>query len=165
MPRRKEIKNLANSELFSVQIYDEYQAADSFTEDAIFEKWAAVEVNDIDNVPEGMESHSLSGGKYAVFIHKGTWSAFYQTSQYIFGTWLPESEFELDDREHFEIMGEKYFGPDDPNSEEEVWVPIRWDMKKLFKILGYGFAGVVVILILVYLFFYIKWHLSTSANM
>ena len=125
MPRRKEINNIANSELFSVQIYDERQAADSFTEDTIFEKWAAVEVNDIDNVPEGMESHSLSGGKYAVFIHKGTWSAFYQTSQYIFGTWLPESEFELDDREHFEIMGEKYFGPDDPNSEEEVWVPIR----------------------------------------
>lgn len=125
MPRRKEIRNLSNTELYSVQIYDGLETLASFTPETIFEKWAAVEVDDIGNVPPGMESHALSGGKYAVFAYKGTHKAFFRTTNYIFGTWLPKSDYQLDDREHFEIMGEQYLGPDDPNSEEEVWIPIR----------------------------------------
>jgi AraC family transcriptional regulator len=37
---------------------------------------------------------------------------------------LPNSAYELDDREHFELLGEKYKN-NDPNSEEEIWIPIR----------------------------------------
>jgi AraC family transcriptional regulator len=58
-------------------------------------------------------------------MHKGLWSEFPKTSQYIFGTWLPASPYEADTREHFEVMGEKYFGPDNPDSEEEIWVPVK----------------------------------------
>jgi AraC family transcriptional regulator len=71
-----------------------------------------------------MESYSLPGGQYAVFIHNGPASAAPKTMQHIFGTWLPASEYELDSREHFEILPEGY-DPFDKHAQEEVWIPIR----------------------------------------
>ncbi len=62
----------------------------------------------------------LKGGLYAVFIHKGLPQDFPGTAQYIFGSWLPNSEYELDQREHFELLGSKY-KTNDPTSKEEVW--------------------------------------------
>ena len=37
---------------------------------------------------------------------------------------LPDSEYELDNGEHFELSAENY-RPNDPYTEEEVWMPIR----------------------------------------
>jgi AraC family transcriptional regulator len=124
MRRRKEIKNSLNTDLFSIQIYDRSLDFKDFNPDTEFEKWAAVEVSDFDTIPENMEAHTLMGGLYAVFIYKGDSNNFHSTFQYIFGTWLPNSDYVLDDRPQFEIMGEKY-KLNDPNSEEEVWIPIK----------------------------------------
>jgi len=124
MPRRKEIKNNLSSDLFSMQVYDESFDFEKFNVDARFEKWAAVEVSDFDTIPDQMESFILQGGLYAVFIHKGAASKGPETFNYIFGTWLPASEYVLDNRPHFEILGKKYKN-DDPDSEEEVWIPIK----------------------------------------
>ncbi len=44
--------------------------------------------------------------------------------KYIFGSWLPESEYELDSREHFEVLPETY-QPMNPKAREEVWIPIK----------------------------------------
>ena len=123
MPRRKEIINPLDNGFFSMKIYDDNLEIKNFTPQTVFEKWAAIEVSDISQIPEGMESHVLSGGKYALFIHKGPASTFSQTLQFIFETWLPNSQYELDNREHFEIMQENYH-PNDPDAEEEVWIPI-----------------------------------------
>ena len=71
-----------------------------------------------------METYILPGGLYAVFLHKGAATTGPKTFQYIFGTWLPESDYSLDIRPHFEILGEKYKN-DDPDSEEEIWIPIK----------------------------------------
>lgn len=125
MSRRNEIKNDLNTGLYSVQVYDGLEVFSHFTENTLFDKWAAVEVSNYNSIPEGFESLSLSGGKYAVFLHKGPANSISRTFQYIFGTWLPNSDYELDDREHFEIMGDKYYGPDNPDSEEEVWIPVK----------------------------------------
>ena len=124
MPRKKEIKNGRGSGLYSVQEYSEKLDFDDFTPDIIFSKWAAVEVDSFDHIPQGMKSHILTGGKYAVFIHKGLNSTFHKLAEYIYGTWLPNSEYKLDHREHFEFLGENYLGPMNPESEEEVWIPI-----------------------------------------
>jgi AraC family transcriptional regulator len=61
---------------------------------------------------------------YAVFIHKGPASKGPETYNYIFGTWLPGSDYILDSRPHFALMGEKYKN-DDPASEEEIWIPVK----------------------------------------
>jgi AraC family transcriptional regulator len=124
MPRREEIKNPISKDLICMQVYDPQLNFSEFNASTLFEKWALVEVGDYNFIPKGMESYSLSGGLYAVFVHRGLPSTFPRTAQYIFGEWLPQSDYQLDHREHFEIMGNTYRN-NDPSSEEEVWVPIR----------------------------------------
>jgi len=123
MPNRREIKNNLMTELFSMQVYP--QSFD-FTFSNLkeeFQKWAAVEVSDFDTVPKEMETYTLTGGLYAVFLYKGL-STDTKIFQYIYGTWLPNSKYSIDNRPHFEVLGEKYKN-NDPNSEEEIWIPIR----------------------------------------
>lgn len=124
MPRRKEITNNIGSELYSMQIYDGVFDFQNFNPNDGFTKWAAVEVADFEQIPENMENYTLKGGLYAIFTHKGSSLDFQRTFQYIFGVWLPNSDYQIDDREHFELLGEKYKN-ESPDSEEEVWIPIR----------------------------------------
>lgn len=124
MPRRKEIQNRISDELICMQVYKSIPNFLEFNITHQFEKWALVEVMDYTKIPEGMEPHTLTGGWYAVFLHRGLPSTFTRTAQYIFGQWLPRSDYQLDHREHFEVMGNKYRN-NDPSSEEEVWIPIK----------------------------------------
>ncbi len=122
MPLKKSISNPANSDRISLAIYhpEHFRHFDPMRS---FEKWAAVEVLDWEKIPDGLEAFTLPGGKYAVFDYKGS-SSDPSVYRYIFGTWLPQSDFELDQRPHFEVLGEKYRN-NDPDSEEEIWIPIR----------------------------------------
>ncbi|WP_439879790.1 GyrI-like domain-containing protein [Pontibacter sp. MBLB2868] len=123
-PREKEITGRVDSDFYSVQDFGNADNLRQFTPDTYFEKWAAVEVEPGAPVPEGMEAYTLPGGLYAVFIHKGKPETFSKTTAYIFGVWLPQSTYVLDDRPHFEVMHATY-DPTSPESEEEVWVPIK----------------------------------------
>lgn len=124
MPRRKEIKNNLTPELFSMQVYPKSFDFSFSNLNAEFEKWAAIQVANFETVPTEMEIFILTGGLYAVFDYKGL-STDTKIFEYIFGTWLPNSKnYSLDDRPHFEILGDKYKN-NDPNSEEEIWIPIR----------------------------------------
>lgn len=121
MPHRREINNRVSDELISMQVYNEPLRAGDLNQK--FEKWAAAEVTDLVNQPEIMDTFILQGGLYAVFSYKGL-STDNSIFIYIFGTWLPESDFTLDNRPHFEILGEKYKNGD-PESEEEIWIPVK----------------------------------------
>jgi AraC family transcriptional regulator len=123
MPRRREIENNIGTDLYSIEVYTP-QFFDNFNVSAEFEKWAAIEVTDFRTIPDEMETITLPDGLYAVFVHKGPASSGPETYQYIFGTWLPNSGFLLDNRPHFALMGQKY-KKEDPNSEEELWIPIK----------------------------------------
>jgi AraC family transcriptional regulator len=123
MSRRKEIKNNIGSELYSMQVYDPLYFK-NFNPCKEFVKWATIEVSDFENIPSEMKTFILKGGLYAVFLHKGAAITGAKSFQYIFETWLPNSEYILDNRPHFEILGEKYKN-DDPDSEEEIWIPIK----------------------------------------
>ncbi len=120
MPRRKEIQNSLTSDLYSLQVYG--WPADFSNVHKTFEKWALVEVTDFEHVPEGMEAFTLPGGLYAVFAYKGS-SSDPRIFQYIFGTWLPGCAYRLDNRPHFEVLGNKYRN-NDPESEEDIWIPV-----------------------------------------
>jgi AraC family transcriptional regulator len=123
MPLRREIKNNIGSDLYSVEVYEPLYF-NNFNPEKEFDKWAAVEVTDFEKVPDDMDTLILPRGLYAVFLHKGAAGKGPETYQYIFGTWLPASDFLLDNRPHFAVMGEKYKN-DDPDSEEEVWIPVK----------------------------------------
>lgn len=121
MPGRGEIRNSLTSEMISMQVYD--QPLDFSNPNQEFEKWAAVEVSDFETIPDGMESFTLKGGLYAVFQYKGS-STDTKIFLYIFDTWLPNSDYLLDNRPHFEILRDKYKNADQ-NSEEDIWIPIK----------------------------------------
>ncbi len=123
MPRRNEIESTKGFELYSIEIYAP-TFFDDLNADSEFEKWAAVEVFDDRFVPDGMETIVIPEGLYIVFNHKGPGSTGAITYNYIFREWLPSSEFVLDSRPHFAMMGEKY-KHEDPASEEEIWIPVR----------------------------------------
>jgi AraC family transcriptional regulator len=121
---RSVIPNTIGTDLYSMQVYDNATYFDNFSPKTEFTKWAAIEVKSIENIPDGFSSFVLNEGLYAVFLHKGPVSEFPKTFQYIFSEWLPNSEYEIDNRPHFEVLGKKYKN-NDPNSEEEVWIPIK----------------------------------------
>jgi AraC family transcriptional regulator len=120
-PKIRTIKNRMTEDKISMQIYDAsyYQ---NFSPENEFEKWATVEVEDFDDIPNGLKSFTLEEGLYAVFDYKGS-SSDPSIFQYIFWKWLPSSAYNVDDRPHFEVLGEKYKN-NDPSSEEEIWIPI-----------------------------------------
>ena len=123
MPKLKGIANQVGQDKYSLQVYGSDYFS-NFDPNREFVKWALVEVTDFDNIPTDLEAFTLKGGQYAVFIHRGDTTEFYKTAQYIYGVWLPNSVFELDDRPHFEVLGKKYKN-NDPASEEEVWIPVK----------------------------------------
>ncbi len=124
MMQRREILNAIGIELYSLQHYSDTSYFENFNPANPFEKWAAAEVPDFDSVPEGMETFTLKPGLYAVFLHQGAASSGPKTFQYIHTNWLPNSDYLLDNRPHFEILGEKYKN-EDPSSEEEIWIPVK----------------------------------------
>ena len=121
-PRIKEIQNKSSEDKISMQIYPPLYYK-QFNPGHEFEKWATVEVKDFEKIPNGMESFILKEGLYAVFDYKGS-SSDNSIFQYIFSEWIPNSKYVVDNRPHFEVLGSKYKN-NDPNSEEEIWIPIK----------------------------------------
>jgi AraC family transcriptional regulator len=121
MPRRNEVRHVIAGGMISMQVYNGPLRLGDLHQQ--FEKWAALEVLNFDDVPQNMDIYILSGGLYAVFHYKGL-STDNSIFIYIFGTWLPNSKYVLDERPHFEILGDKYKNGD-PDSEEEIWIPIK----------------------------------------
>ena len=124
MPRRKEVLNPLTTNLFCLQAFDASLEFKDYNQDTEFDKWAAIEVADFDAVPADMETYTLPGGLYAVFLHKGAAATGAATFKYIYETWLPTSDYIFDNRAQFEILGEKYKN-NDPTSEEEIWIPVK----------------------------------------
>ena len=122
MPRRKEVKSI-NPDFFSLEVFDDTSFFTQFDPTKEFEKWALVEVENFDHVPPGMDTLKISG-LHAVFIFKGSKKEAEGAYRYIYSDWLPRSGYQLDHRPHFAVMGEKYKN-DSPDSEEELWVPIK----------------------------------------
>lgn len=122
MPRLAEIKQRVSNDLISLAIYspgyfDEFDPAKPFV------KWACAEVADFDHVPAGFETLLVADGLYMVFEYKGS-STDSRVYQYIFGSYLPASDYQLDHRPHFEVLGARYKNAD-PESEEEIWIPVK----------------------------------------
>jgi AraC family transcriptional regulator len=121
MPRRHEIKDRLGEDLYSVQVYPE---AFDFGMNTTFTKWAAAAVDASTIVPEGMEIVVIPEGVYAVFVYKGIPADAEPFFRYIFTEWLPASDYDLDNRPHFELLSSLY-KHNDPSSEETVWIPVK----------------------------------------
>ncbi len=130
MPFRHLIKNKLGEEYYSVEVYKDLDFFKSFDPEREYIKWAALRVTKKENVPDDMQVLNIPAGLYAVFNYKGRSSKVSEAYQYILLNWLPNSDYGLDNRPHFAIMGEKYI-QDNPESEEELWIPIKSNASKL----------------------------------
>ncbi len=71
-----------------------------------------------------MDQLVIPEGLYAVFSYVGKPSEAQAFFKYIYGSWLPGSDYLLDNRPHFALMGKDYKG-EDPDSKEEFWIPVK----------------------------------------
>lgn len=122
MTNVKDLGATLSNDKISLQVYPK-NYFDGFDPTLDFEKWATVEVADFNNVPAGWDTLVLPRGMYAVFDHQGTDTGIFE---YIYATWLPNSKYRLDDRPHFELLGDEYKN-DHPDSKEEIWIPVRFE--------------------------------------
>lgn len=96
-----------------------------FNEDTEFNEIVGVEVENYDKIPPGMAAKTLSGGKYAIFTHKGSVELLRMTYQYIWGTWIICSKCEIDLRDDFEFYDERFLGPNNDKSEFDIYIPVK----------------------------------------
>lgn len=123
MPNRKQVKCSVGAAIYEVMEYDAAHFK-NFNPNKTFKKWATLEVENLEEIPESMSTLVLENGLYAVFTYKGLAKDFSNLMQYVFTEWLPKSEYALDHRAHFNVLGDKYI-KDSPDSEEEVYIPIK----------------------------------------
>lgn len=89
---------------------------------------ASVPVTSSDDVPEGMVAKEIKGGDFVVITHKGPISKISDTLDYVYGSWLPKSGFDPDDRANLELYDQR-FKFEDPESEFDILVPIKKSSK------------------------------------
>lgn len=85
----------------------------------------AVEVEDLNHINPSLVGKFLPPARYLRFIHKGCSYNVGLTYQYIYESWLPKTDYKLSLPYNFELYGEKFLGPDDPDSESEIYIPVE----------------------------------------
>jgi len=90
-----------------------------------FEYIAAFEVPSDEMIPDGMVYREVPEYKYAVFTHHGTLDKLGETYEYIYNTWLPQSDLELHpDKYDMEVYDERFI-PNSDDSAFDIYVAIK----------------------------------------
>lgn len=90
-----------------------------------FNEIIGLEVNSYDVIPNSFVSKTIKEGKYAIFTHTGKLDNLDKTYEYIWGTWFLSSKEELDIRDDFEVYDERFLGPNNVNSQIDIYIPIK----------------------------------------
>ena len=104
------------SDFYSVQIHEQNAPG------KIIERWAAVKEGE--GLPSGLQSLEIPAGLYAVFLYKGGAGGFVEFYQDQCSRAIPDLGLMLDERPHFQLLGDK-FNPFSDDSEEEIWIPVK----------------------------------------
>ena len=116
----KVIPSVENSNAFGLCFSNPTGAAEGE-----FEYVAAFEVNDNQNIPEGMVYREVPEHKYAVFTHYGKLDTLGQTYEYIFNTWLPQSGLEVHTSKYDMEVYDERFIHDSDDSEFDIYVALK----------------------------------------
>ena len=124
VPELLHTKHRTSVDMISLQVYPADYSFIKFNPNTAFTKWACVSVSQIQDLPPGYDFFTIPSGLYVVFSHKGLASNAGKTFGYIYGEWLPNSVYAIDNRPHFEVLGRKYKN-NSIDSEEDIWIPIK----------------------------------------
>lgn len=123
LPRIKEINARENHwESYGVCEYCDLQ---NFGEETPYHELVSVAVPSLENLPKGMVGKVIPASRYAVFTHKGPTKNLRMTYDYIYKTWLPNSGYELNPHDDFELYDHRFKGVDSPESEIDIYLPIK----------------------------------------
>ncbi len=117
LPRMSEIKNAVPNIGYGII---EQTANDA----ELLNYYSVAKVNTIDVLPEHMMSLALPAQQYATFEHKGNPRQLDNTVNYIYSTWLPQSNYRHTNAADIELYGEEYI-PDNEASLIYYSIPIE----------------------------------------
>ncbi|MCB9027101.1 MAG: effector binding domain-containing protein [Bdellovibrionaceae bacterium] len=120
IPRMKEVKNRIDGETSFGVCY----ATKEMTKKDELSYMAALPVSIVEDVPEGMTAREVIGGEYVVVIHKGSIEKIGDTIDFAYGTWLPRSGYDPDDRADLELYDARFKAEAD-DSEFDFLIPIK----------------------------------------
>jgi AraC family transcriptional regulator len=77
-------------------------------------------------IPIELVMKTIPPARYAKFTHSGFINEIGRVYEYIFGTWIPSTKHPVFDEFEFEYYDkEKYGGPDDPEAETDIYIPLE----------------------------------------
>lgn len=117
-PYKDQIKHRVGTNFFG--IYENYEESDDGTK---FTYICAAQVESFDHVPPGMITREIEAQTYAKFTHIGPLENLEETLRYIWGSWLPKSDYEYANKPDFELLPAS-FNPADPNNKIYLHIPI-----------------------------------------
>lgn len=117
-PYRDKIPNRVGSDFFG--IYENYEESEDNT---TFVYVCSAQVANFDEVPDGMITRELEAQTYARFTHIGPLAKLEDTLRYIWGSWLPKSDYEYAEKPDFELLPAG-FNDADPNNHIYLNIPI-----------------------------------------
>lgn len=97
----------------------------SMSDDVPFTEVVGLEVATLEGLADPFVGKIVKGGRFAVFTHRGSILRLPQTFEYIWGTWFLATNEELDAREDFELYDERFLGISHPDSEMDIYIPIK----------------------------------------
>ncbi|WP_420588332.1 AraC family transcriptional regulator [Bacterioplanoides sp.] len=117
-PYRDSIPNRVGSDFFG--IYECYEEDDDNTR---FVYICSAQVENFDDVPDGLITRELDAQTYARFTHTGPIARLEDTLRYIWGSWLPKSDYQYADKPDFELLPAG-FNDADPNNKIYLNIPV-----------------------------------------
>jgi predicted transcriptional regulator YdeE len=95
-----------------------------------FRYTASVQIIKEGDIPEGMVQIEVPTARYIVLTLRGVLDEITAGFRYFWGEWLPNSAYEYDGGEQtgkyeYEFYDQRYTRPEDPNSEIDLYFPIR----------------------------------------
>lgn len=116
----KQIKNrIAPEKYYQMQYWFADQEPD------FFYFFIAAQVKEIKDIPIQFVAKTIPKQKYLKFLHKGKSNTVGTTYQYIYDSFLPETEYRLPHFYNFEHCGKDFKGPYDDDSITEIYIPVE----------------------------------------
>ncbi|QVK17544.1 AraC family transcriptional regulator [Mycoplasmatota bacterium] len=115
-----DIKDIKKPEKF----YELHYWSEKYELDGFF-VMCGIETNHLESLTPMLNGKIIPKAKYLKFTHKGLSRNVGLTYKYIFQTWLPKSSYKLPFSFEFEYYGQNYLGPNNEQSESEIYIPIE----------------------------------------
>lgn len=85
----------------------------------------AVQVSDLSDLPGQLFGKILPASKYVVFTARHGLASIHEAFMYAYGSWIPNSGYEVAYPFDFELYDDDRFHGDGPNEEIDVYIPIK----------------------------------------